>query len=174
MDSPFAVIKSKYMDSEWAWMLGAQIGHDFSLGGNLLQLGSIFEFSHIEQLVYSHYASYQGQMANAGKPLGNPIGPNSKKIDWLIYGKYIQNNGNVWTASLLQELSWKGNNYGSDINQDIRPGVSPKMKKNYLGGAKMHYSITPTLTFIRQHWGASGSFRFGYEAETEVKGWVKW
>lgn len=174
MDSPIAVIKSKYLDSEWAWMLGAQIGQDFLLSGNLLQLGTIFEISHVEQLVYSHYASYQGQLANAGKPLGNPMGPNSRKIDWLIYGKFAQNNENVWIASLLQEFSWKGNNYGSDLNANIRAGFSPSLKREYLGGAKMHYSITPTLTFVRQHWGVSGSFRFGYDAETEVKGWVKW
>ena len=174
MESPMTVIENEYMDSEWAWMLGTQIGHDFLLRGDLLQLGTIFEISRVEQLVYSHYASYQGQMANAGKPLGNPMGPNSRKIDWLIYGKYAQNNGNTWIASLQQEFSWKGNNYGSDINQDIIPGVSPKMKKNYLGGAKMYYSITPTLTFERPHYGLIGTFRLGYEAESNIKGWVRW
>lgn len=151
-----------------------QLGHDFLFEKNLLQLGTIFEISRIEQLVYSHYASYEGQMANAGKPLGNPMGPNSRKIDWLIYGKFSQNNGNTWIASLRQEFSWKGRNYGSDINQDITPGVSPKMKKNYLGGAKMHYSITPTLTFELSHYGLTGSFRLGYEAESNIKGWVRW
>lgn len=174
MDSPITVIKNEYMNSEWAWMIGTQIGHDFALGEDFLQLGTVFEIAHIEQLVYSHYTSYQGQMANAGKPLGNPMGPNSRKIDWLIYGKFVQNNGSTWIASLQQEFSWKGNNYGSDINQDIRPGVSPTMKKHYLAGAKMHYSITPTLTFERSHYGFTGSFRLGYEAESNIKGWVLW
>jgi hypothetical protein len=48
------------------------------------------------------------------------------------------------------------------------------MKKNYLGGAKMHYGITPTLTFECPHYGLTGSFRLGYEAESNIKGWVRW
>ena len=35
MDNPISVLKNNYMDSEWAWMFGTQIGHDFLIGCDL-------------------------------------------------------------------------------------------------------------------------------------------
>lgn len=171
MDSPIAVVKSKFLDSEWAWMIGAQISHDFFMKSSFLQLGSVIEISRIEQLVYTHYASYQGQMANAGFPLGGPLGPNSRTIDFLMYGKLIQRNGDIWIASLKQEFLWKGNNYGSQLNENIRQGGVVE-KREYLGGAKMKYRMTTTLAYESFHWGASADF--GYDVESCVNVWVKW
>jgi len=172
MESPITVIKNKYMNSEWAWMLGAQIGHDFTINAMQVQAGSVFEFTHMEQLVYTHFKADEAQMANAGRPIGNPSGPNSRNIDWLLYGKVLTRNTTL-IFSLLNSWFWKGTVFGSYLNEAMVPNME-SIPKHYLGGAKMHYSITPTLTFMRQYWGVSGSFRFGYDAETEVKGWVKW
>lgn len=172
MESPITVIKNEYMNSEWAWMLGAQIGHDFTVRGKQVQTGSVFEFTHMEQLVYTHFRADEAQMANAGRPIGNPSGPNSRNIDWLLYGKVLVGNTTL-IFSLLNSWFWKGTVFGSYLNENMVPKMET-IPKNYLGGAKMHYSITPTLTFERPHYGLTGSFRFGYEAESNVKGWVRW
>ena len=173
MDSPISVIKNEYLDSEWAWMLGLQVAHDIAAGVNKVQLGSVFEIARIEQLVYSHYDSYQGQFANAGRVLGNPNGPNSLGIDWLVYSRFSRGLHMLY-ASLRNSWIWKGDVYGSDFNQSIVPGVSPKMHKNYLGGAKMHYRITPSLAYEKMHWGISAEVGFGYNAEKNAKAWVRW
>lgn len=173
MDSPFAVIENEYMNSEWAWMLGIQAAHDVDLNTSKMQIGSVFEVARIEQLVYSHYDSFQGQLANAGRVLGNPAGPNSLSIDWLAYSRWMRGNHSVY-AALRNTWTWKGSVYGSDFNQSIVAGVSPKMRKDYLGGAHMHYRITPLLAYETIHWGMSAELGFGYNAEKTAKAWVRW
>lgn len=172
MESPITVIKNDYMNSEWAWMLGAQIGHNFTVDGKQVLVGSVFEFTHMEQLVYTHFKADEAQMANAGRPIGNSSGPNSRNIDWLLYGKVLVGNTTL-IFSLLNSWFWKGTVFGSYLNENMVPKME-NIRKNYLGGAKMHYSITSTLTFERSHYGLTGSFRLGYEAESNIKGWVKW
>ena len=173
MDSPIAVLKNDYLDSEWAVMFGAQIVHDIDVGADRFQLGSIFEIARVEQLVYSHYASDQGQLANAGRVLGNQGGPNSLSIDWLVYFRWVRGD-QVLTATLRNFWTWKGCVYGSDFNQSIIAGFSPNLKKDYLGGAKMHYRVSPSVAYENARWGASAEFVFGYNSESSVKAWVRW
>lgn len=172
MESPVAVLKNEYMDSEWAWMVGAQIGKKLFLGQNLVNIGSVFEFTHVEQLVYTHFKSDEAQMANAGRPVGNQSGPNSRNIDWFVYSS-LTCGKHAFYAFLHNAWFWKGTVFGSFINENMVPKMD-KMPKDYLGGAKMHYRVSPSVAYENARWGASAEFVFGYNSESSVKAWVRW
>ena len=157
-DSPMTIIKNEYLNSEWAWLIGAQIGHDFNYLNNKIEVGTIFELAHLEQLVYTHYEANQGQMANAGFPLGNQAGPNSRTIDWTVYGRI---NEHLF-ISIRNSWIWKGQVFGSSLNESMISGMS-KIRKNYLGYSKFHYRLTPLLAFSFDCFTIQGSMTFFYE-----------
>ena len=157
-DSPMTIIKNEYLNSEWAWLIGAQIGHDFNYLNNKIEVGTIFELAHLEQLVYTHYEANQGQMANAGFPLGNQAGPNSRTIDWTVYGRI---NEHLF-VSIRNSWIWKGQVFGSSLNESMISGMS-KIRKNYLGYSKFHYRLTPLLAFSFDCLTIQGSMTFFYE-----------
>ena len=150
IQSPIALVENKYVSTHWAWLAGAQVAHDFKFDKYELQLGSIFEYARVDQRVYTHYEPNEAQLANAGYPLGNQLGPNSQTIDWLLYSQI----NNTLFAGVRNTWQWKGNVYGSDLNGKWE---SDEKKKNFLGGAKMKYSFTPMLAYHSDCWNVSGS-----------------
>ena len=151
-DSPITVFKNEYLNSQWAWMVGAQVAQDFKLGMHELQVGAIFEYARVDQRVYTHYEPNEAQLANAGYPLGNQLGPNSQSIDWMIYAQF----DNALFVGVRNNWQWKGSVYGSELN-GTWIGTGRNIKKDFLGGAKMHYSVTPTVAYNGTHWNCSGS-----------------
>lgn len=151
LDSPIAVVENEYLNSQWALMLGIQISHDFVIGHQKIELGSVFEYARVDQRVYTHYEPNEGQIANAGYPLGHPLGPNSQSIDWMVYSRLNE----ALFVGLRNNWSWKGDVYGSDINCKWEPGKNKK--KDFLGGAKMKYSMAPTIAYNSTYWGCSGA-----------------
>ena len=67
---------------------------------------------------------------------------------------YSQFSGALF-AGLRNTWHWKGNVYGSDLNGEWESGENKK--KDFLGGAKMKYSLTPTLAYHSDCWNVSGS-----------------
>ena len=166
-DSPMAVIKNEYLDSQWALMLGTQIAHDFTIAQKKIELGSIFEYVRVDQRVYTHYEPNEGQIANAGYPLGYQLGPNSQTIDWMLYsqfdGVFVRSK---FFVGLRNTWSWKGNVYGSGLNTQWEPG-SNQERKQFLGGAKMKYSLTPMIAYNAPYWSCSGSLTLFNENKGE-------
>jgi len=116
--SPAALIENKYLNSKWALMLGMQIAHDLLIKSHQLELGSIFEYARLDQCIYTHYEPNESQIANVGYPLGNQLGPNSQTIDWTLYSQFSK----VLFVGLRNTWSWKGNVYGSELNNKWEPG----------------------------------------------------
>ena len=162
LDSPIAVIENEYLNSQWAWMVGAQVAHDFKLSKHELQLGSIFEYARVDQHVYTHYEPDEAQLANAGYPLGNQLGPNSQSIDWMIYAQF----DDALFVGVRNNWHWKGNVRGSDLNS-VWVGPGGSIKKDFLGGAKMKYSLTPMLAYNADYWLCSGAVTFFAEKKGE-------
>lgn len=161
LDSPIAVVENEYLNSQWALMLGIQISHDFVIGHQKIELGSVFEYARIDQRVYTHYEPNEAQIANAGFPLGNQLGPNSQSIDWMVYSRLNE----ALFVGLRNNWSWKGDVYGSDINCKWEPGKNKK--KDFLGGAKMKYSMTSTIAYNSTYWGCSGAITLFNESRGE-------
>lgn len=161
IDSPIALIENKYLNTEWAWMIGLHATHHLKLIGHELQLGSILEYARVDQRVYTHYEPDEAQLANAGFPLGNQLGPNSQSIDLMIYGQLDK----PLFIGIRNNWSWKGNVYGSDLNNIWVPDA--KTPKDFLGGAKMKYALTSTLTYNAIHWYCTGSATFFAEPKVE-------
>lgn len=161
LDSPMAVIENEYLNSQWALMLGIQISRDFTIARQKVELGSVFEYVRVDQRVYTHYEPNEGQIANAGYPLGHPLGPNSQSIDWMVYSRLNE----ALFVGLRNNWSWKGDVYGSDINCKWEPGKNKK--KDFLGGAKMKYSMTPTIAYNSTYWGCSGAITLFNESRGE-------
>lgn len=151
LDSPIAVVENKYLNSKWALMFGTQIAHNFIVNRHKIEFGTVLEYARLDQCVYTHYEPNEGQIANAGFPLGNQLGPNSQSIDWMVYSQLNK----TFFVGIQNNWSWKGNVYGSTLNNKWEPGKNKK--KNFLGGAKMEYSMTPTIAFNSTYWGCSGS-----------------
>lgn len=98
--------------NKWAWMTGVHGSWSLPLG----QAGLVVEYSRVEPWVYTHYISATAQAANGGHPLGNPLGPNSQ---WMALRPYLRGKGG-WYASAQADLTWKGHDLGSGMN-DIEP-----------------------------------------------------
>lgn len=143
MESPVSLIKNDNIEAKWAWMAGLQAAHDFKVNGKLLEAGTIAEYARIEPYVYSHFIKNTAQLAHLGYPLGNQNGPNSMVVDWTVYGRY---DGRFF-ASVRNSWFWKGTDYGSAINDTTPKTDHMKISKRFLDGAKMQYSITPSLGY---------------------------
>lgn len=161
-DSPITVIENEYLNSQWALMLGTQVVHDFKLNKHNLQVGSIVEYARVDQRVYTHYEPGEAQIANAGYPLGDQLGPNSQSIDWMIYAQI----NNALFVGVHNKWQWKGNVYGSELNGSWI-GSGQNIKKDFLGGAKMHYSVTPMLAYNAERWQCSGAVTLFAEKKGE-------
>ena len=166
LDTPMSVFKNEHLDSKWALLLGLQVTHNVTLNQLNIEMGSIFEYARLDQCIYTHYDPNEAQIANAGFPLGNQLGPNSQTIDWMLYSQF---DSDLISGSFLVGVrstwSWKGVVYGSDLNNKWVPGKDKK--KEFLGGAKMKYSMTPTIAYNSTYWGCSGAITLFNESRGE-------
>ena len=143
LESPISLIENDNIEAKWAWMAGAQIGHDFFIRGHKLEAGAIAEYARVEPYVYSHFHKNTAQAANLGEPLGAPNGPNSQTIDFAVFGRFSKrinvNLRNTWLR--------KGTDYGSAINDTTPTSNHYKLPKKFLDGAKMKYSLSPAVSY---------------------------
>lgn len=143
MESPVSLVQNDNIEAKWAWMAGMHWAHDFYFKGHRLEAGSIAEYARIEPYVYSHFVKNTAQMAHLGRPIGNQNGPNSQTVDWTVYGRL---DGHIF-ASVRNTWLWKGTDFGSAVN-DTTPGRDHmKLPKHFLRGAKMEYSLTPSISY---------------------------
>lgn len=147
MESPISLIENDNIEAKWAWMAGLQAAHDFNIKGHLLEAGTIAEYARVEPYVYSHFEKNTAQLAHLEYPLGNPNGPNSQVVDWTLYGRLDHR----FFASVRNSWFWKGTDYGSAVNDTTPRHVHMKMHKKFLDGAKMEYSLTPSLSYEGQY-----------------------
>ena len=147
MESPVSLIRNDNIVAKWAWMAGIQLGHDFLIGNRLLELGSILEYARIEPYVYSHFHPSTAQLAHLEYPLGNQSGPNSQTIDWTIYTRFDSR----WNLSLQSKWLWKGDDYGSAVNDTTPTSNHMNLPKKFIDGAKMDYSLSPSLSYDGQY-----------------------
>lgn len=146
MESPISLIRNDNAEAKWAFLGGLQFGKDFQIGKHFLEVGTLAEYARVEPYVYTHFIENTAQLAHLGKPLGNQGGPNSQTIDWLVYGRLNKH----WNVGLRQTWFWKGTDYGSALN-DTTPNNHMKHPKSFLEGAKMQYSLTPSLAYEGQY-----------------------
>ena len=164
MESPEDLLKNELTNNRWAAMAGIQVAHDFTLGNSRLEAGAILEYARVEQYTYTHHDSAKAQLAHLNHPIGNPNGPNSQTIDWLLYSRMH----NVF-VSVLQRFYWKGTNYGSSIDEYF-----VTHKKHFLKGAKMQYSVTPSVTYEGQYTAFTGSITFVDDPQVYLRVGFKW
>jgi hypothetical protein len=135
-----------------------QLAHDFYVEHRLLQTGYIAEVARVEPYTYTHFNDAPALMAHQGLPLGNPNGPNSLIIDWTLYAKlyFSQNvNGSSIFLALLNKWLWKGSDNGSHIDDPYKT-----VRKHFIHGARLRYSLTPTLNFSAEHISFTGEYSF--------------
>ena len=166
LDSPISLVKNEYLNNQWALMFGTHVTHDININRHKFELGSVFEYARVEQFVYSHFEPNEAQIANAGYPLGNQLGPNSQTIDWMLYSQFDNTlvGGNLFVG-LRNTWSWKGNVIGSDMNE---AWTGAGKKKDFLGGAKMQYSLTPIIAYSTVHWQCSGTLTLFSQKKGEL------
>ena len=119
-------------------------------------MGTIAEISRIEPYTYGHYEPMQSQMANLGKPIGNPNGPNSLSVDWMLYGTLPVADWHSIFIGWRNQWLWKGTDQGSDINDEYQT-----VRKSFLHGAKLHYNATPSVNYTGRFVSYTGEFTFG-------------
>ena len=166
LGSPISLIENEYLNNQWALMLGTHIVYDLTINQQKIELGSVLEYARVEQFVYSHFEPNEAQIANAGYPLGNQLGPNSLTIDWMLYSQFDNAliGGNLFVG-LRNTWSWKGNVIGSDVNE---AWTGAGKKKDFLGGAKMQYSLTPIIAYSTVHWQCSGTLTLFSQKKGEL------
>lgn len=170
MESPVSLVKNDNIEAKWAWMAGLQGAHDFVIKGHLLEAGTIAEYARIEPYVYSHFHKNTAQLAHLGRPIGNQNGPNSQTIDWTVYGRL---DHRIF-ASLRNTWYWKGTDYGSALN-DTTPRVDHmKIHKDFLNGAKMEYSLTPSVSYEGERLFYLAEITLFNDEKVYLRGGFKW
>ena len=170
MESPISLVKNDNIEAKWAWMAGMQAGHDFYFSGHRLEAGTVFEYARVEPYVYSHFVKNTAQIANLGYPLGNPGGPNSRTIDWTLYGRL---DGRIF-AGLHNRWFWKGTDYGSALNDTTPTHNHMKIHKKFLDGAEMQYSLSPALSYEGQFVSFMGELSLIDDKKVYLRAGFKW
>lgn len=170
MESPISLVKNDNIEAKWAWMAGMQAGHDFYFSGHRLEAGTVFEYARVEPYVYSHFVKNTAQIANLGYPLGNPGGPNSRTVDWTLYGRL---DGRIF-AGLHNRWFWKGTDYGSALNDTTPTRNHMKIHKKFLDGAKMQYSLSPALSYEGQFVSFMGELSLIDDKKVYLRAGFKW
>ena len=179
MESPYAVYENKYSNNRWAGMLGMQFAHDTYVAQRPLQVGSIAEIARVEPYTYCHYDTASAQMAHLGAPLGNPNGPNSLAVDWTLYAQFRatpltatratpQNGGTVFLG-LHNKWLWKGEDYGSSLNDPYKT-----VEKRFIHGAPLTYTIAPSFSYQGRYAAFMGEFTFGDAAGVYLRTTLMW
>jgi len=151
MESPASLIRNDNIEAKWAWMAGLAYAGDFGAW----KAGSLAEYARIEPYVYTHFKPYTAQIAHLGYPIGNPDGPNSQTINWLVYAKHAKH----FQAQLKQEWFWKGKD-GSELNYPTPTVDHHSTAKHFLDEAKMQYSLTPALSYMSNRYAISVEYTF--------------
>lgn len=166
MESPIALYENEYSNNRWAGMLGIHAAHDFTVRNRALKAGTIAEISRVEPYTYCHFGETKArqehldivmaQMANLGMPIGNPNGPNSLSVDWMLYGALPIADWQSIFVGWRNQWLWKGTDQGSDINDEYKT-----IRKSFLRGAKLHYNATPSVNYTGKFVSFTGEFTFG-------------
>ena len=156
MESPISLYKNKYSNNRWASMLGMHAAHDFTIDKKTFKAGTIAEIARIEPFTYCHFDTAKAQLANLNMPLGNPNGPNSLSIDWILYGRIsIADWQSVYIGWRNQWL-WKGSDLGSDILDSYK-----FIRKEFIHDSKLQYNATPSVNYTGSFVSFTGEFTFG-------------
>ena len=170
MESPVSLVKNDNIEAKWAWMAGMHGAHDFKINSHLLESGFIAEYARIEPYVYSHFHPNTAQLAHLGRPLGSQAGPNSQTIDFTAYGRL---DHHVF-ASLRNTWFWKGTDYGSAVNDTTPTSNHMKLHKHFLKGAKMEYSLTPSISYEGQYVFFLGEITLFNDEKVYLRTGFKW
>ncbi|MCI6438322.1 hypothetical protein [Fibrobacter sp.] len=170
MESPVSLVKNDNIEAKWAWMAGMHGAHDFKINTHLLESGFIAEYARIEPYVYSHFKKYTAQMEHLGRPIGNQNGPNSQRVDFTAYGRL---DHRIF-ASLRNSWFWKGTDFGSAVNDTTPNRDHMKLPKHFLRGAKMEYSLTPSLSYEGQYVFFLGEITLFNDEKVYLRTGFKW
>lgn len=170
MESPISLIKNDNIEAKWAWMAGIQVGHNFMVKGHWLEVGSLAEYARVEPYVYSHFVKNTAQIEHLGYPLGNQGGPNSQTIDWNVYARL---DGHIY-ASIRNTWFWKGTDHGSAVNDTTPRRNHMKIEKKFLDGAKMQYSLSPSISYEGQYVSFMGEITLFDDRKAYLRAGFKW
>lgn len=167
MESPIALYENEYSNNRWAAMMGVHAAHDFVVGKHVVKTGSIAEIARVEPYTYCHYDSARAQFANMGEPLGNPNGPNSLSVDWMLYGQLPFGEWQSIFVGIRNQWLWKGNGLGSDINDPYKT-----VRKRFIHNAKMHYNATPSVSYRGRYVSFTGEITVGHDPAVYLRSMV--
>lgn len=160
MESPAALYENRYSNNRWAAMAGVHLAGDFYAKNQKIQVGSIMEIARVEPFTYCHYDTAAAQLSHLGEALGNPNGPNSLSLDWLLYGRFLER---LFLGYRSQWL-WKGDDEGSRIDDPYR-----WKEKRFVHGAAMRYSGSLSLSFRGRFASYFMEYKFGYSPAVWVR-----
>lgn len=169
MESPVSLVKNDNIEAKWAWMAGLHGAQDFYIKGLFVEAGTIAEYARIEPYVYGHFIRNTAQMAHLGRPIGSQAGPNSQTIDWTVYGRFDHRV----MASVRNTWAWKGTDFGSAVNDTTPTSNHYKLPKKFLKGAKMQYSLTPSVSYEGERFFYLGEITLFNDEKVYLRGGFK-
>ncbi|MBL0320587.1 MAG: hypothetical protein IPP74_15025 [Alphaproteobacteria bacterium] len=122
MSEPFSLFNGLWKN-RWAYTVGSH----YAFRWHESDFGLIFEYSHVEPWVYTHYVEKTVQATHQGNLLGNHNGPNSRSININGYGAC----GNLHLESSM-EFVWKGADMGSRWTDTLSDNETTQ--KTFLAG----------------------------------------
>jgi len=152
-------------DDFWANKWGAMVGLHKIMNFNSGKLGLVLETSRIEPWVYTHNYADEAQSAHLGYPLGNQNGPNSQNITGKLY--FREYNGFYFSTTL--SLDWKGNDNGSQLNDEISSEERAAPKEFIAGISKPEVIFKPYLGYARQDLSLEISSGLGAKIEPQLR-----
>ncbi len=152
MESPGSLFTKDFIQNKWGLLIGSHVIYDINNFSN----GFILEYARLEPYSYTHFFENQAQTAHQEHPLGNQLGPNSQNIIAKIYTRYKDTH----YFSLKFDATWKGNDYGSNI-EDLTPGNhTAEDGKTFLKDVSPEYSLEPYFSTQWKFIKFESSFKF--------------
>ncbi|MGL1902346.1 MAG: hypothetical protein OCC49_09430 [Fibrobacterales bacterium] len=152
MESPGTLFTKGFIQNKWGLLLGSHFIYDLNNFSN----GFIFEYARLEPYAYTHFEPNTAQIANQGYPLGNQLGPNSQVLNFKIYTRYKK----FHYFSIKFDITQKGDDYGSHIDDLTPHGHTYENGKTFLKGAEPEYSFEPYFSTQWKYLKLEGSYTF--------------
>jgi hypothetical protein len=160
LESPSSLFTKDYIQNKWAILAGLHLIRHWEG----MQTGLILEYTRIEPWVYTHFIPETSQAANAGYPLGNQQGPDSRSVVAEIYGRHPAGFG----LSTRIGLYGKGRGPGSGL-EDAFPSNSLQRKGDFSDRAVYQWLLQPMVSWNRGRLGLRAGGVFGDRTE----GWLR-
>lgn len=152
LESPSSLLLKDYIQNKWAMLLGVHFMHGFAA----VKAGLVVEYARVEPWVYTHFVPGTSQTANAGYPLGNQQGPDSRSLSAKAYG--VHPSGISLSALLSYQA--KGTGPGSGLEDSV-PSNPLIRKGDFSARSRSEWFCEPAAAYTRGHAALSAGGTFG-------------